>query len=124
MTQIGLERVIGLARDGRLETRWLWAAVRGGWRYVWAVAAGDIADDATAAQRVRTCAACDAADTVQTSRAGLCAVYCGTGTATDTGPTCGCLVGITRDGKPIEPAGKVVVASESCPRARWSSVTR
>jgi len=116
--------VIGLAREGRLESRWMWAAVRGGWRYVAAMVTGDVADTTTATGRAHTCAACDAADTVQTSRAGLCAVYCGTGVATASGPTCGCLVGITNNGNPIEPAGKVCVASERCPRGHWHPITR
>ena len=123
MFSLGLDRVLILARAGALEYRWLWSAVKGGWKYFAAIQSGDIANDIDAEKRARICAACSAFDEVATGREDLRAAYCGTGEPEEDGATCGCLVTIRVNGLPLRAAGKTVVASEECPRNKWRAVT-
>lgn len=119
----GLDRVIQLARANQLERRYLWVAVKGGWRYARAVATGDVAESGEQVARLRQCVACSAAERVQTAKDGVVAIYCGRGKRMDDGPTCGCLVGLTVDGQ-TTPAGKTIVASEECPRRHYGQAER
>lgn len=120
---LGLDRVLILARAGNLPYRWLWSAVKGGWRYFAAIQSGDVAPDHVADERARICAVCSAFDEVVTSREDMRAAYCGTGEQETDGPTCGCLVTIRVNGLPLQSAGKTAVASERCPRGKWRAVT-
>lgn len=124
VVQIGMGRIIDMARRGELNNRWTWAAVRGGWKYVVAMVTKRATSDAVAAARCGWCVRCEALDVVDTSKAGLRAGYCGNGSTGKGGPTCGCLVTITVDGSTPQPAGKLWVGSESCPRGHWAQVTR
>lgn len=132
----GLERVIQLARANQIERRYLWVAVKGGWKYARAVATGDVAASADQVARLRQCVPCSASERVPTSKDGVIAIYCGRGKRMDDGPTCGCLVGLTikgnkpdgtidhdGDGETV-PAGKTVVASEECPRLKYGQAER
>lgn len=116
---LGLDRVISLARQNKLSNKFLWSAIRGGWRYISAVAAGDITSEEVAAHRVSVCKECKACDDVQTKLPNVIAHYCGSGETIDGEPTCGCLVSITVKGYPTQSAGKTSVATEHCPRSRW-----
>lgn len=120
---LGLHRIISMAMFQQLPQRWLWVAVKGGWRYMSAMAHGDTAAPEAAAERLDICRACAACELVQTGRADLQASYCGTGAWQQDGPTCGCLLAVTLQGRPIEPAGKLLVASEACPRGKWGAST-
>ena len=119
----GLDRVVQLARANQLERRYLWVAIKGGWKYARAVATGDVAASSDQGARLRLCVACSASERVHTAKDGVGAIYCGRGKRMDDGPTCGCLVGITIDGV-ASPAGKTHVASEECPRRHWGQVER
>lgn len=119
LVRIGLDRVIALARSGSLPPAYLWAALKGGFRYLEAIANGDVSPEAVAAERLAKCQSCNALEIVDTSKAGIAAGYCGRGEPIAGGPTCGCLVAISISGEPIKPAGKALVGSEVCPRFLW-----
>jgi hypothetical protein len=114
-----------MARAGRLERAALWLAVDGAGRYAMAVMAGDVATEGTQRHRAAKCGACPLG---VYRRLGIgdgrtWAVFCGPPPG-QRGPddgvgTCGCLVGITVAGEPLEAAGKVVVATEACPGGIW-----
>jgi hypothetical protein len=123
VVQIGMGRIIDMARRGELNNRWTWAAVRGGWKYVVAMVTKRAVSDPVAAARCGWCVRCEALDVVDTAKAGLQAGYCGNGSTGKGGPTCGCLVTITVDGAAPQPAGKLWVRSELCPRGHWAEVT-
>jgi len=116
---LGLHRIISMAMFHQLPQRWLWVAVRGGWRYLSAMVHGDITSDHAALQRLDVCQRCGAFETVQTGRTDLLASYCGKGVHDADGATCGCLLAVTIQGRPIAPAGKLMVATERCPRGHW-----
>ena len=119
----GVHTLARLVLEGRIERRHWWVALRGAERWVRAIAAGDVADDAAARSRVAVCDRCEAC-----TREGLDALavpvtkmYCGPALEDRTGkaePTCGCLVGLTVEGV-ADPAGKTMVRSERCPRGKW-----
>ena len=97
------------ARADLRNPRFIFYGLAGATRFVRAIAAGDIADDATIDARRRVCAACPA----RTMHDG--AAYCGEAFVDRMGepePTCGCLI-----------EGKTAVASEACPRGLWPRVT-
>ena len=119
LVRLGLDRVIALARSGSLPPAYLWAAVKGGWRYLEAISTGDVSPDAISSERLEACKGCNALELVATSKPGVAAAYCGRGEPMSGGPTCGCLVGITVEREPIKPAGKLLVGSEACPRYLW-----
>ena len=100
----------GLLARGEIPPRRAWVGMRGAARYVAAVAKGDVADEATIARRLGTCAGCGGA--VADPDLGPEVRWCG-GPGAETGPdslpTCGCLL----------PA-KAAVGSEACPRGRWT----
>ena len=121
MLDIGLDRLIDLALRDQLTPVTIWTAVRGGWRYVGALATGDEAPADIVTERMKICLRCPARDESDTYKPTVGAVYCGTGQPIDSQPTCGCLVAIRINGTPY-PAGKSLVASESCPRQAWLSV--
>ncbi len=116
---LGRERIVGLAKSGQLDPAFLWVALRGAARYAQAVASGDVADDATARERVAVCSVCPVHDVVATSKAGVFAGYCGTSDVP--GVSCGCLVTLTvfGDDRTMTAAGKTLVGSERCPRGKW-----
>ena len=116
-----------MARAGRLERAALWLAVDGAGRYARAVMAGDVATEGTQRHRAAKCGGCPLA---VYRRLGIgdgrtWAVFCGPPpglrTADDGVGTCGCLVGLTVGGAPLEAAGKAVVASEACPGGEWEA---
>lgn len=119
LLKIGLHRALSLAMFYQLEQRWLWAAVKGGWRYLVAIQDGEQVSAVAAQRRLTICQACDAFDTVATARTDLRASYCGQTVQTGPGATCGCLLAVTIQGKPIDPAGKLLVSGECCPRGAW-----
>jgi len=123
LLQIGLHRALSLAMFHQLEQRWLWAAVKGGWRYLSAFAAGQQAGAEAVQGRLLICQACDAIDTVETGRTDLMASYCGKGVTIGSKATCGCLIAVTIQGKPMEAAGKLLISTEGCPRGRWAATS-
>lgn len=98
-----------MAAKGSLSPRMAWVGLKGAAEYAKAVAAGDVADDATWKARIEACRGCPALTPPGKPGVG----YCGKPfvEALD-GPrearTCGCLV-----------AGKASVASQACPRGHW-----
>lgn len=119
----GLERIVELAKSNQLEPRFLWVAVKGAWKYARAVAIGDVCSPIEEIHRVSKCAQCDAHDLNKTAKDGVWAGYCGQGETYGPNATCGCLVTLTIAGR-IEAAGKTKVASECCPRDKWSAAPR
>jgi hypothetical protein len=119
----GLDRIVELAKANQLEHRFLWVALKGAWKYARAVAIGDIASPIEEIHRAAICARCSAHDVVETSKAGVCAGYCGKTETHGANSTCGCLVTMTINGQ-IEAAGKTKVASECCPRDKWNAAPR
>lgn len=124
LARLGLDRVIALAKAGELEPAFVWAAVKGGYKYLEAVASGDVTPEAQAVERLEVCRGCTALELVYTSKPGVLAAYCGRGEPLADGATCGCLIAVTVEGAPLMPAGKPLVASEECPRLSWLSVPR
>lgn len=85
--------------------------VRGGAKFLAALAKGDLADDAAVEARREVCRACPSR--TRSALAGMTAEsdWCGAPLVEALGaspPTCGCLV-----------AGKTAVGSERCPQGKW-----
>jgi len=105
-----------------------WQAIKGAAKYATALAIGDVADDGTAGARLRTCAACPSRKRY-IMPSGFRTLWCGTPFEPVAGAACGCLIGagsdadssvaVTIEGAKYEPAGKLSVRSELCPRGAW-----
>lgn len=100
-----------LAMAGKVGPRSAWVGMRGAARYASAVAAGDVADDATIDARLSRCGRCTArcADPDVPEAVGWCGPPFEAATLPD-GPTCGCLL-----------EAKAAVKSETCLRGRWET---
>lgn len=90
--------------------------VKGAVRWATAVATGDMADDATVAERRAICRECPSRVRKVASGALAESDWCGEPLVDRTGeadaPTCGCLL-----------QGATSVASKSCPQGKWVAVT-
>jgi len=98
-----------LALAGRVARREAWIGMRGAGKYLEAVAAGDVADDAEVDRRLACCDQCPARrpDPEIPEDEGWCGFPFEAETLSD-GPTCGCRL-----------RAKASVASEQCPRGLW-----
>ncbi len=99
---------VQLAVRGRLTPSMAWMGMRGAGPYLAAIAAGDLAEPAVAAERLTTCRGCGAwTRDDRDPEAGWCGPPF---EAADLpgGPTCGCLL-----------EAKASVASSKCPRGSW-----
>ena len=116
LTRYAISTLIRMAQAGELAPSHLWVALRGAAKYVAAVRAGDVADDATQQARAATCNGCRSARVRETETEAV-AVHCGV--PFDEGrDTCGCLVAIRVEGV-VYPAAKTVVGSERCLQGKW-----
>jgi hypothetical protein len=120
---LGIDRVLDLAVKNELPSGHLWVAVKGAWKYATAAARGDEAHQIAQQERLLMCKFCSAIDWADTSDKTVRAGYCGKTQTEGPNPTCGCLVAITINGR-LEPAGKLRVASEHCPRDLWNAAPR
>lgn len=115
----GIETLARMFISGELSISQAWVAVRGATVYVARLAAGEPeASPVCQRERAVTCATCYKRGQRNIGN-GVTAIYCGTPFLEDRqAATCGCLVALTRDGVPYA-AGKVTLASESCPSGFW-----
>ena len=128
----------------------LWAAAAGAKKYLDLIALGDRAGHAHTDRRHKTCAKCPAAVRIRLPVADVVLWHCGPAldprSDYEGGPTCGCIIAVEmrwvrrwrrrlglgralERGRPSmpqdsEPAGKLLVASEACPRYLWPTVER
>jgi hypothetical protein len=134
---VAVDALADLARDGRIEPGNLWVALKGARTYAMAIAKGAlIADEVTAASRFENgCRQCLSMTKKPVRDRGIQAKYgkcythwCGVPFEDNTGsvlPTCGCLVGMTVEGKTaaegdrLYPAGKTTLKEERCPQGLW-----
>lgn len=123
LLRVGVATLADMARRGMLAPSHVWRALRGAARYHAASLAQDPPPDEVLAQRLDACMACEHRHEheVQATSSRIVAGYCGRPFQDQgQGGPCGCLVTCTVDGRHY-PAGKAVLASESCPlaEARW-----
>lgn len=123
--ELGVDLLTTKALSGELTAENVWLALKGATKYRKAMARGDVASPELAYLRAgMQCAKCDAhtlRDTgIERDGGMVLAGSCGPLLEEHGGPepTCGCLVSVTVNGK-LQPAGKTMVRSESCPRRRW-----
>ena len=105
--------VLGLVASGKLPRSMLWLGLDGAAEYVSAIAAGDVVDTTTKAERDASCLACPSRTPVQGHPTYI--GYCGTPLVPRMDakpPTCGCLCDAAN-----------VVASRGCPQDRYVAVT-
>ena len=119
----GTGSIVRLAQAGLLTRERLWTAMNGASAYFDALKRGDIAPTPTADERSGVCATCPAVtrEGLVVMGLGVTKLYCGEAFKDRLGdpqPTCGCLVGLTIDGKPYG-GGKTSVMSERCPQGKW-----
>lgn len=122
LVKMGTDTLVGMATNRQLRPEHLWVARRGAAKYRKAIANGDVAEPDQAAERASQCALCTSMRLVNpTMILDDPSMYCGAPFEErlgDNPPTCGCLVGVSVQGKPL-PGGKALVASEQCPQGRW-----
>lgn len=126
LLRLGTQELINRALKGELQAGDLWTAVKGAEKYRRALATGDIAPPNEAASRADICANCPSRKLHRIDAIDSDTGYCGEPFRDQTQsrpPTCGCMVTLTVGGK-LTAAGKVTVASESCPQGRWLAVSR
>lgn len=115
-----------MAKQGELSRAMMWTAFGGAYRYIKALAAGDVAPPNEAAKRLGICLACPYATRgleKQIKEGPAQAIYCGQPLLEqleddNPNPTCGCPVALSINGE-FEPAAKVLVGSCRCPQGRW-----
>ncbi len=105
-----------------------WEAIKGAGKYTKAIASGDIATNDEAEARLRTCAMCPSLKRYK-QPGGFRTLWCGEPLVPVPKEACGCLIGagadvsspiaVTINGAEYEPAGKLSVASERCPRGAF-----
>lgn len=123
LARLARDELVEMAQDGRLKGPNVWTALKGGAKYLTAVATGDTALEAVQQYRAGVCRTCQHANDRAVFMNGhpVIAWYCGEPFEDKgEGKPCGCLVGISVDGDPLQhAAGKAVVDSEDCPRGLW-----
>jgi len=123
LARLARDELVSMAEDGRLKGPNVWTALKGGGRYLAAVATGDAALEAVQRFRADVCRTCEHAKdrAVFVNGEPVIAWYCGEPFEDrGEGEPCGCLVGISVDGEPLQhAAGKAVLDSEECPRGKW-----
>ncbi len=103
-----------------------WTMLKGAAKYAAAVASGDIAPSSDQTARADACANCPAL--TRSSGLGMYVYTCGVvghdRRSDPMFPTCGCIVlTASKNHTGYSPAGKAVVASESCPQGKWTAAT-
>lgn len=127
LAKLAVDQVAELVKSGEVRGPSMWAGFRGAAKYLKAVAKGDIASDSDQAGRADICRGCKHATPRLVFVRGkpVATFYCGTPAWyadewDNQQGTCGCLVGISVDGEPLQhAAGKAVVDSERCPLGKW-----
>lgn len=123
LARLTRDELIAMAEDGRLRGPNVWTAIKGGARYLTAVATGDTALEAIQRYRAGVCRNCEHAKdrALFLNNQPVISWYCGQPFEDQgAGKPCGCLVGISVDGEPLQhAAGKAVVDSEDCPLRKW-----
>jgi len=120
--RMGIDTLIDMALARKLSPRMLWLAMKGAEKYRSAVAAGDTAATEVQDYRASSCAGCTTCQWVDSKMKGVQTGWCGE-PVKETEASCVCLVSLSEHGE-LQPAGKVVVASEFCPRKQpvWGGV--
>lgn len=115
LVKLAVPDLVNLALTGKLRPRHLWLAIEGATTFRSAVARGDVATWSEQLVRAGKCSRCVWAHQVPKPKIDAVAYYCGEPFKGRTNPDlCGCLCAMTINGRAL-PAGKTVVASESCP---------
>lgn len=117
LVKLSAPDLVRMAIRGELSREHVWTAMRGAETYRDAIARGDVASDSLLADRSAKCAACELAVRVPSQLSDTEKVYCGQ-PFTETVRTCGCLVGVTVEGRFVA-GGKPSVRTSSCTDKRW-----
>lgn len=120
LTQLVRQGTVSLARmalAGELEPKHLWVALKGAAKYREALSKGDFTSTHELNIRKGACSTCALVHNEPSAVNDVDRCYCGP-PFRETDDTCGCLIGIRVHGEFI-PGGKLSVASERCPSAKW-----
>ena len=122
---VGTETLVDMTVKGELSASTVWTAIKGADKYRRAIREGDICSGVDAYERAMICLSCQSSTRREAKRAKCVVVYCGTlGKPEESPATCGCLLAtIDREGV-THAGGKTLVASESCPQAKWGAAHR
>ena len=122
VASLGGQEVAARLRAGQLTRRQVWGGIRGAAKYLPAMAAGRIRDEAEADACGRCCSTCPSHTErpILLDGVAVVAIYCGTIGVEERGekPTCGCLTAITIDGV-VQGAGKACVEGMGCGQGKW-----